>query len=273
MPEYDPLADFAEHADKVVPTYVQDPRERAVIDRVLAGVDRDEWAALLDRHRDELTDFAPTGNAKYADLPFWLAHKMTVASRLDLLDKPPLEILDIGMGGGHFAALAQAMGHRVVGTDIPVPLYDDICRALRVERRIAPVRRQQALPDLGGPFDLVTIIWQTFDFEYIVDGVPNYWSLEDWLFLLADLADNHVKPGGTIYIQRNRLWVREEAYFDPALTEWARARGAAGRENLGEIVFDGVAPGLSYFNVDAPAYPLNPNTLRGKWAKLLARFA
>lgn len=222
---YFPLKDVAERAREVRETVTGDALP--AYDRMIASLDPARVAALQDKYREELQDFDPIGIYKYADLPFWLARSIMLARRLGLDTAPPCRILDIGMGPGHLAAVAQALGHRVTGTDISVPFYDDVADALGVDRRIAPVERGKPHPDVGGPFDRILIVWQVFDYirEY-PDGSRDYWPVEDWALLLRDLARNHAAADGTIHLELNPHLQAGKSIFDAPLMDFCEDHGA-----------------------------------------------
>jgi hypothetical protein len=271
---YKPLADLDARTAEVAPTYARAVEKRAILDRAVAAVDRSRWAAIKNKYADDLVDYDERGVFKYADLPFWLAHKTDLAFRIGLDRMAPAQILDIGMGAGHFGAVAQALGHRVVGTDIFEPLYEDICALFGVERRILPIARVTPMPTLGQRFDLVTLIWQVFDRRRIRTPQGKsweWWTLDDWLFLLRDLADDHVRPGGAIFLQLNQQILPEGDRFDPDLMAWAEARGAVKQAETGDLMFADIQPGSGFFTVDGPIPAASPVASPGRLARLLGR--
>ncbi len=212
-----PLTDFQVRAGEMRLTLPKGDAQE-IYDLTIDTIDRSRVRAMQDKYRDHLIEFDPNGIYKYADLPYWVARNVELARRLKLDMAPPLRILDIGMGAGHFAAVAQALGHRVVGTDIPVPLYDDIALALDLDRRIAPVVARQPYPPLDGPFDRIMIIWQVFDYiRSYPDGSRDYWPVADWEFLLRDLAVNHALPEGIIHLELNCHYQGSDVFYDQDL--------------------------------------------------------
>lgn len=236
---YKPLMDFRERAEEVPAIAELDEAGRAIFRRVIDATDPKRVAELQDKYRKELQDFDPIGPFKYADLPFWIAHKVSTARELGLDRSEPKAILDIGMGAGHFAAVCQALGHRVVGTDISVPLYDDICAVLEVDRRIEPTRHRTPLPNLGLKFDLVTVIWQVFHVLAVFpNGDREHWSIEDWEFFLSDLVSNHLNFPGTIYLYLNTNVSSTGEAFDPLFFQWCRGEGASVDDIQGKVLFN-----------------------------------
>ncbi len=234
---YEPLADIRARADEIALTLATE-EERAIFWKTIDAIDLEAAKAVQDKWSSVFEEFDRTGPYKYADLPFWIGHKVRLAMLMDLHKSPPKTILDIGMGAGHFAAVCRAMGHTVVGTDIVEPIYEDICALLKVDRRHAPSVKRQPLPDLGARFDLVTIIWQVFHvLDYLPSGDRIHWTPEDWGFLFDDLAVNHMKPGGRIYCQLNPNVTAKGDIFDAPLLDWAEARNARVVRDTGVIDF------------------------------------
>jgi len=276
MSAYKPLADLDERTAEVVPIYATSAARRQVLARALAAIDRQRWEEIKAKYAAELASYDEIGVFKYGDLPFWLAHKVKLAFDFGLDKRPPSTILDIGMGAGHFGAIAQAMGHRVVGTDIYEPLYEDIAALLGVDRRIVPVASMTPMPSLGERFDVATLIWQVFDRRRIRTPQGRrweFWSLEEWLFLLRDIADNHLRPGGAIYLQLNQQPRPEGERFDPELMAWAEARGAVRLAEMGDLAFESLQPGSDFFTVDGPipARPAEAAKPAGFFKRLLGR--
>ena len=242
MVTFKPLSDFRERAAEVGVAFAADPQTAEIYWRVIDAIDPGRVAGLQEKYRAELTDFHPAGEFKYADLPYWIAHKAVYVREIGLDRGPPRTILDIGMGAGHFAAVCQALGHTVVGTDIAVPVYDDICAALSVDRRIEPTKRREPLPGLGVKFDFVTVIWQVFHIvSYLPDGNREHWSTDDWRFFLKDIIEHHMRFPGVIFIELNANKNAKGESFDASLMEWSLERGARIDETRGRILFDKIS--------------------------------
>lgn len=218
--------DYRQRVDEIAQTLAPQPRYQSIFATVTDRVDPAGVAALQRKYADSLRDFHPAGVFKYADIPYWIAHKIALAVQLGLDERPPLSLLDIGMGAGHFAAVCQALGHKVIGTDISVPVYDDICGVLGVDRRIEPTRLRQPLSPLGAQFDMVTVIWQVFHvIRQHKDGSRDHWSPRDWGFFLQDLIDHHMTPVGDIFIKLNRNVIDGELAYDAVLLDWCERMG------------------------------------------------
>ena len=241
--EPSPATDFLRRAEEVAEAGLAgDGEALSLYWRVIDAVDPTTVMKLQGRHAELFASFAPGHICKYADLPFWLAHNVVLARQLGLDGGAKRAILDIGMGAGHFAAVCQALGHTVVGTDVSVPLYEEICAVLKVDRRIAPTRRRAPLPDLGARFDLVTIVRQVFHIvSYGTDGVREHWSTDDWAFFLDDLVRNHLRDPGTIFLKLNPNVTPGGLALDAALMRWCESHGAKVAPGAGRILFEGIA--------------------------------
>jgi predicted RNA methylase len=234
-----PAKDFRERAAEVAREAPMDGPSTEIYWRVISTIDPAEVAALQSRYAADLVDFKPSGMFKYLDLPFWIWRQVGVARRLGLDHGGPRNILDIGMGAGHFAAVCRSLGHTVAGTDIAVPLYDEICRLLGVDRRIEPTRLRQPLADLGLKFDLVTIVWQLFNVRTRHrDGDHEYWTTADWKFFLDDLARRHLRYPGSIWIELNTNFNSKGSANDAAFMRWSAERGAHVDQGRGRILLN-----------------------------------
>jgi hypothetical protein len=254
---YKPLDDYRERVEEIAETFEGSPESLAIYRRVADRVDPERVSALQHKYAAELVDFDPIGLFKYADLPFWLADKVNIVRQLGLDRCEPRTILDIGMGAGHFAAVCQALGHTVVGTDIEVPLYDDICEALELDRRIEPTRLRTPLPDLGLKFDMVTIIWHMFHIlRYLPNGDREHWTTDDWAFFFEDLIANHMHYPGILFLYLNPNISATGQAFDAPLMQWCREHGASVDDAGGRILFNSISSWQSVSNAaDRAAAP------------------
>src|SRR5262249_16803161 len=152
------------------------------------------FAELQRRHlvQDELP--RRYNEVKYLDTVRWIEGKLQHAAELRLHRSPPLDILDLGSGPGHFQLVAQFMGHRSFGLDVPLGprlastnrhLYDDLCAFFAVEKTSFAIEALKPLPDFGRRFDLVTSFMTWFNSHR--DNTP--WSPEEWSFFLCDVRD------------------------------------------------------------------------------------
>ncbi|MDQ2762786.1 MAG: class I SAM-dependent methyltransferase, partial [Pseudomonadota bacterium] len=161
MVELKPLDAFDRRASEIG-VAIADPARRAVFMAAVERIDAEEYAGLQSKWRDHLVGFDPKFIYKYFDVCFWIRDKIERASRLGLFDRAPLRVLDLGTGAGHFPAVCAALGHEVIGLDVEVPLYTDLARLMKVDRRIFRIAPRQPLPDLGR-FDVITGVAVSFD--------------------------------------------------------------------------------------------------------------
>lgn len=203
----------------------------ATVREIVEASDLDRIAELQIRHA---ADLAGTGfnqgrasTYKYLDIVFWTYAKLEAARSLGL-DRTgtPRRILDIGAGACHFARVCRHLGHEVVSTDIDVPVYDEIAAAMGETRTICGVWPMQALPDLGGKFDMVTAM--AINFHNFIPPTPErpYWGMGEWAFFLNDLIGAQLNLPGRIFIQLNKEYRGDEAYFNPQVLDLCRRYGA-----------------------------------------------
>jgi SAM-dependent methyltransferase len=245
---FQPLADFAERKESIAAKYCKDPIARKVFERTLSLIDMPKFEALKEKYRPQLEHFDTTMLYKYFDLPFWIANKSNFVVPMELHKGRALDILDIGSGAGHWAAVLKTLEHRVHGMDIAEPIYDDLCGLFGLERTIAPVKYRDPLPDFGRRFDMVTIFQQVFDIiGRDPDGGFVYWSLADWFYFLNDLAANHMQPNASLFIALNRQLRPEGNVLDPNLLPWAERFGAEITDNGRRILFRNIENRAGYF--------------------------
>lgn len=186
-----------------------DARHVEIFDGVMKRVDRAELERLQRAYRDEFDAAKPLQNegsgAKYLDIPYWTADKLQRDYGRDLLHGPPLRILDIGCGGGHFGALCEELGHEYVGIDLAYDVADKVSAMLGLDRRIYRLEPQQTLPESIGRFDLVSALAIKF---HHIDTSPGgeqiLWTDEDWDFFLRDVTGNRMFYPGTLHLQVNQ---------------------------------------------------------------------
>ncbi|MGI8841297.1 MAG: hypothetical protein ACR2F8_11050 [Caulobacteraceae bacterium] len=212
---------------------------RAAADRI----DPEEYARAQAKWRDRLVDYDPKFIYKYFDVCFWIKDKIERAKRLGLFDLSPLRILDLGTGAGHFPAVCAALGHEVIGLDVEVPLYTDLARLMKVDRRIFRLSPGRPLPDLGR-FDVITGVAVSFDsLGRDAQSVRRYWSLEDWAFLISHLSETHSRYPGRLYFELNfQVLADNTLRYHQRLLEACERAGA-------EIL---AAKGRISFHVDGP---------------------
>lgn len=254
--DYEALKDFAARVQEIT-MCITDAREKAIFEKAVSAVNpadvarfQNDWRTKIERkmYKDKdgvcraplAWEFGGSYCApfKYADIAFWLWWRARWIVELDLDRTALKKILDIGVGPGHFCALANVFGHTTVGIDIKDPFYADMCNVLRVDRREEPVYARQAMADLGMAFDLVTIMWQSFDIHTAPkDSTRLYWQIADWEFLLRDLACNQLVEQGRIFIRLNPQVIDGIDVYDHALIAWCADKGARVTSDTGEIDF------------------------------------
>ncbi len=182
---------------------------------------------------------------KYFDTPTWAGGKFDHALRLGLHKSPPLRILDLGAGPGHFQVVAEYFGHETFGLDVPLRaastgqprhLYDDLCEFFALRKMDHRIVAGQSLPALPGRFDLVTSFMTCFSTD---PSTSKPWTVENWSFLLRDLRDHVLSGAGMIYLNLT------PGVYDERSWEFLKSVGgriieksrtlAIAQENLGAI--------------------------------------
>jgi hypothetical protein len=234
----EPLADFSKRVGEFEQLLEANPRALAIFRKAISQVRPDEVAALQEKYHADLVDFDQNGQFKYADLPYWINHKLTRAIELDLDRRDKLSILDIGTGAGHFPLICKALGHDVIGIDIDEPLYIDICNLFGIERQYSPVKRRVRLPDFGRKFDVVTAFWISFDSMYFANRERIWWGTDDWAFLLQDLIDRQLNFPAQIRFELNKQKYEDIGLaFDLHFLEWMFRKGATVDYETGIFTF------------------------------------
>jgi len=222
---HDALCSFAERIDELARQHPMTDRTRANLERALSSIDPAKREAFLAKHSDKLADIETVASVKYADIAYWAYYSVLYAEWLNLDRRPPMDILDIGMGSGNFLMVAQSMGHRGIGTDVASPFYDELCDLNGAERVVAPVVSGEPYKPVTRRFDLITMMMPAFHRKR-VEGRRLYWSLEDWRVFLLGLVTELLKPGGSIFILMTLDKDDEGNVSNSPLLEWARHRGA-----------------------------------------------
>ncbi|HWM32462.1 MAG TPA: methyltransferase domain-containing protein [Methyloceanibacter sp.] len=169
---------------------------------------------------------------KYLDDDLQLRRAQSQADALALERSPPLEILDIGLGSGHFLAICQKLGHRCVGLDQTGAsnFIKEIRASLGVtnviEHTIEPLK---PFPPMGR-FDLITCYRCRF---YFIGKAKRLWNEQEWVFFLNDIRDHLLKPNGRFVLHapptKRAKW---EAQFSPAIAKLLHDRGGRAAGNI-----------------------------------------
>jgi SAM-dependent methyltransferase len=168
--------------------------------------------------------------AKYLDAKRHLRQNIHRAQDLNLHRSPPLEILDLGCGGGFFLFVARSLGHHGLGLDVGgIPIFDDLVSLLGVNRLIHQIRSQTLLPNFGQRFDLITGFATAFHGGREDDW---RWNEEDWDFFLRDLT-RQLNPGGRIFFELNAAY--QGRYYTPEILSVMLRHG--GQVERGHVLF------------------------------------
>lgn len=203
--------------------------------RFLRHVDQTALAAIGTRHESALK---PGENwTKYFDAPRWLKLNIRRAQDIgiDRVKNRSLRVLDLGSGAGYFLLVCRELGHPGIGLDVPEPaFYGDVFAQFGLARVVARIEPRQPLPEAllaGGKFDLVT----AFSISFNARPPSGLWTPEDWDFLLNDIRDRFLVPGGKIYFDLNPEFHLQ--FMTPDLREFFLRRGAR-IDRRSKLLFD-----------------------------------
>jgi len=194
-------------------------RAKLTVGRVMNSLDANQFSQFRERYKD--AEVAEGGYSKYLDLRKWFCQKLTYVYLVGLHRSRPLKILDLGTGPGYFPYLCALFGHEVQALDLDtVPMYNDLCRFLRVKRTTWRINSFQPLPNLGTRFDLIT----AFMIKFNQHDLPDEWSVKEWEFMLHDLQTNQLNPNGRIFLDFNTC--RDGTWFHDSLIKFFVSRSA-----------------------------------------------
>jgi SAM-dependent methyltransferase len=203
------------YLDPAARSQLSERRRRLHVDELLAQLDSQE----LERIRLRYEDGSDSIWSKYLDARKWLGRNIDYARRFGWLLDPPRDTLDLGCGAGYFLFVMRHLGSNVLGLDLEDPIFNDILRALRIERVPFRIKRREKLPDFGGrKFDLITA-WMICFNDYDRDDA--IWGPLDWDYLLNDLTEK-LTPKGRITFYFNAQ--RQPGIHSRELWEYFRIR-------------------------------------------------
>jgi SAM-dependent methyltransferase len=185
-------------------------RAALLADKVDRSIDAAGFRRILSAHGADDYRYR-----KYFIRRRWLRAKLMRAFETGVDKLSPGAVLDLGCGPGYFLYVCKYFGHQVHGVDLPGdPFFDAMLQLLGIERTNAEIVAFRKLPSLGRRFDVVAAHQICFNGH----ATDRPWGIAEWDFLLADLREHHLKPGGTIALEFNREPSNE--YYDDALRAW-----------------------------------------------------
>lgn len=205
-------------------------RARTLASKADAAIDQTKFQEVIASHASEGYD-----SYKYFDKQQWLRAKMMRVIELGLDKSPPLSVLDIGCGAGYFLYSCKHLGHDVHGIDLPdYAFYRDMIALWGVPRTGFRVEPYKPLPALGKRFDVVTAHQICFNGH----KTEHMWGPDEWDYMLNDLQENLLEPGGTIALEFN-----EEpgiGFYTKEVRQYFESRSA--RIFRGRVYFSGEEP-------------------------------
>jgi SAM-dependent methyltransferase len=210
-----------------------DDQEYAILKQVYESLDLERYEEI----RSSLLSSRDAGSeVKYLDLLYWLRSKLRIALEQKMHERPPLRLLDLGAGAGHFPFLCRRLGHRVTALDLGhIEVYNRLIAFFEVDRIDFEIRPLQPLPRFGERFDLVTGFMVGFNKK----SKNELWGEPEWLYFLRDLGRNVMSDEGRLVLKLIRN--NEKAgwhFYDRELMNFARAHGGSVGPENGYMIFE-----------------------------------
>jgi SAM-dependent methyltransferase len=200
-------------------------RARTLAAKADAAIDQAKFQEVITSHASEGYD-----SYKYFDKQLWLRTKMMRVIELGLDTSPPLSVLDMGCGAGYFLYCCKYLGHNVHGLDLPdYEFYRDMIAMFDIPRTGYRIEPFKTLPLLGKKFDVVTAHQICFNGH----KTDELWGVDEWEFLLGDLEQNYLRPGGTIALEFNEE--PEIGFYSKEIKRYFESRSA--RIFRGRVIF------------------------------------
>ena len=174
---------------------------------------------------------------KFLDLPFWLEARMRLIRRLGLLKGEPKRICDLGEGCGHFALVAEPLGHTVVGVDLPADdspvarMYSEFRQLFGLGCEAHRIISDAPLPVGPERFDQVLALLTNFDSD--PDG--RKWMPRDWKCFLAGIKTSVLAEQGLVVLQLTNERVTDRSW------EYLKSRASWFNEKSKELELDASA--------------------------------
>src|ERR1700746_1559506 len=202
-------------------------RARSLAAKADASIDQEKFRQVIESHGSEGYD-----SYKYFDKQLWLRTKMMRAIELGLDKSSSKSVLDIDCGAGYFLYCCKFLGHDVHGIDLPTyEFYRDMLALFGIPRTGFRIEPHKNLPVLDKRFDVITAHQICFNGHKTED----LWGPDEWDFLLNDLEQNYLKPGGTIALEFNEE--PEIGFYKKEVRQYFQARGA--RVFRGRVIIAG----------------------------------
>jgi SAM-dependent methyltransferase len=191
-------------------------RARSLAAKADASIDQEKFRQVIESHGSEGYD-----SYKYFDKQLWLRTKMMRAIELGLDKSSAKSVLDMGCGAGYFLYCCKFLGHDVHGIDLPTyEFYRDMIALFGIPRTGFRIEPHKNLPVLDKRFDVITAHQICFNGHKTED----LWGPDEWDFLLNDLEQNYLKPGGTIALEFNEE--PEIGFYKKEVRQYFEARAA-----------------------------------------------
>jgi hypothetical protein len=196
---------------------------RRFFEYLLENVDAKKYREIQRHYLDPKIVNPNADIVKYLDPTTWFESKLRLCYILGLDKKPPMRILDLGTGPGHFPFVAHFYGHSVLGTDLPARtrgaghIYDALCDLYRVERIGLEIKPNTPLEGIPGRYDMVTAFLAAFN----VYGGRTPWTIDHWRVFLRNLKLDILNDGGMLFMTLTNGKLTKESWgYLQSIADW-----------------------------------------------------
>ena len=152
---------------------------------------------------------------KYLNLDYFIMLHLQFYFSTGLFYQRNRSVYDIGTGPGYFPYICRFFGHDTGSMDmLGVVLNDNIIAHLGLDRTEHMIMAYEPLPKPKSKYDFITARDTCFNHH---KPSRDPWSLDEWKFLLNDIAVNYATDTASDRFFFNRLYPNREFFFQPEL--------------------------------------------------------
>ncbi|WP_299697860.1 hypothetical protein [Hydrocarboniphaga sp.] len=150
---------------------------------------------------------------KYMKFEIPFQRKAAEVGLLSLDTSEPLNVLDLGAGGGHFCRILNELGHSATAlTQAQPPMFVKLCDLLGVDVIAAKLGAKSPIP-ITKRYQLVTASRITFN-----RTANRVWSKAEWTAFLDHLEQDILVPGGGLFLSFNIIGKQIDEAEEPSAT-------------------------------------------------------
>jgi hypothetical protein len=179
--------------------------QKLIYEKIISTINIDQINRVRFKWKSEIDQSDPNDKSeiKYLDIPYFLTSQIKRFFLFELEKNVSGKLLDIGSGGGFFCAIANAVGYKAKGIDVPNELYEDLCRVFGVNRVINRVHAMAPLEIKINKYSIVNVAAQTFDISKdTITGFIKPWGKIEWSYFFQDII-NRLDTDGRLVLDLN----------------------------------------------------------------------